>query len=61
MSETKKCMVCGETREITGSVCVPCQDRIRREALGQQSFTRDRAEQELKQHGVSPTPKKEKS
>jgi hypothetical protein len=59
MSEDiKKCMVCAKTVTVLkGGICEPCQERIRREALGEQSGVSDRAERELAQQGVPPTRK----
>jgi hypothetical protein len=59
MAEVKKrCMVCGKQVEILkGGICEPCQDRIRREALGEQAGISDRAERELAKHGVKPEKK----
>jgi predicted nucleic acid-binding Zn ribbon protein len=55
---TKKCMVCGKS--MTGpkaSICQSCQDRIRREALGEQAAANERSERELAHHGIAPTKK----
>jgi hypothetical protein len=59
MSEpNKKCMICGKTvATLKGGICDPCQDRIRREALGEQAGIGDRADRELARHGVTPTKK----
>jgi hypothetical protein len=35
----------------------PCQDRIRREALGEQAGITERADRELEKHGVKPIKK----
>ena len=59
--EPKKCMVCAKAVPLKGGICDPCQDRIRREALGQQAGERDRAETELKKHGVDPESQRKKS
>lgn len=54
----KKCMICGKAvLALKGGICEPCQDRIRREAMGEQAGLKDRADQELVSHGVKPTPK----
>ncbi len=54
----KKCMICGKSVTIAkGGICEPCQDRIRREAMGEQTGISDRADQELAKHGVTPTKK----
>jgi hypothetical protein len=55
MSEPqKKCMICGKTTAVLkGGICEPCQDRIRREALGEQAGIGERADRELASHGVS--------
>lgn len=59
--EQKKCMVCAKPAPLKGGICDPCQDRIRREALGQQAGERGRAETELKKHGVDPGSQRKKS
>jgi len=54
----KKCMVCAKpVTALKGGICEPCQDRIRREALGEQAGITDRADRELSRHGVTPTKK----
>jgi hypothetical protein len=60
MSEpTKRCMVCGKPMMVLKmSICQPCQDRIRREAMGEQAGTREQADRELAHHGVAPAKKK---
>ena len=59
--EKKKCLVCGKLFPIVrGGICDPCQDRIRREAMGEQANVRDQAERELKKQGVNPEPGKER-
>lgn len=59
MSETmKKCMICAKAAEVLkGGICQPCQDRIRREALGEQAGVSDRAEREISRQGIAPTKK----
>jgi hypothetical protein len=49
MSEApKKCMICAKPNvELKAGICNPCQDRIRREALGEQDGIADRAEREI--------------
>jgi hypothetical protein len=55
---TRKCMVCAKPAAVLkGGICEPCQDRIRREAMGEQSGVADRAERELTHHGVTPMKK----
>ena len=59
MDTTKKrCMVCGKTLDLSGSICAPCQERIRHEALGERESTRAQSEKELKKHGVTPREKR---
>jgi hypothetical protein len=54
----KKCMICGKpTMVLSGGICAPCQDRIRREALGEQADISERADRELIRHGVKPVKK----
>lgn len=60
MAPEKKCMVCGKAATLKGGICEPCQDRIRREAMGEQASTRSQAEKELKKHGVDPDRGREK-
>ncbi|HEX2929619.1 MAG TPA: hypothetical protein VHV54_07885 [Candidatus Binatia bacterium] len=59
MSEaTKKCMVCAKPAPVLkGGICEACQDRIRREAMGEQAAVSERADRELSHHGVTPTKK----
>ena len=59
MSETnKRCMICAKTvMVLKGGICEPCQERIRREAMGEQAKVNEHAERELAQHGVPPTRK----
>lgn len=53
--ERKRCMICGKLATfLKGGICDPCQDRIRREAMGEQAETAERADRELKKHGVNP-------
>lgn len=58
VEEKKKCMVCGKPVMIMkGGICEPCQDRIRREAMGEQVGMGDRADKELRRQGVNPEKK----
>ncbi len=59
MSEAaKRCMICAKPSEfLKGGICQPCQDRIRREAMGEQAGVADRAEREISHHGIAPTKK----
>lgn len=53
--EKKKCMICGKMLVgLRGGICEPCQDRIRREAMGEQAGISDQANRELTRHGVTP-------
>jgi hypothetical protein len=54
----KKCMICAKPADVlNGGICEPCQDKIRREALGEQAGASERAERELSRHGVPPSKK----
>jgi hypothetical protein len=56
--EKKKCMICAKPAEILkGGICEACQDRIRREAMGEQAGVSERAERELAKHGITPIKK----
>lgn len=59
MPEAKsKCMLCGKETEIKSTICPPCQESVRREALGKQDDMRRQAEKELERHGVDPGQKR---
>ncbi|HWP60148.1 MAG TPA: hypothetical protein VNL14_19800 [Candidatus Acidoferrales bacterium] len=47
-------MLCGKALEVPGSICAPCQERVRKEALGEWESTRAESEKELRKHGVPP-------
>ena len=56
--EEKKCMVCAKAAPVLkGGICELCQDKIRREAMGEQARTSEGAERELSRQGVAPTKK----
>ena len=50
----KRCMICGKVVELRGSICDPCQERIRHEALGERESVRTSSDKELRKHGVTP-------
>jgi len=51
----KRCMICAKPAEVLkGGICQPCQERIRREALGEQAGVADRAEREISRQGIAP-------
>jgi hypothetical protein len=52
-------MVCAkEAALIKGGICEPCQERIRRDAMGEQAALSDRADRELSKHDVTPAKNK---
>ncbi len=53
-------MVCAKLMVLKGGVCDPCNERIRREAMGEQADIRTQANKELKKHGVTPDQGKDK-
>lgn len=59
MADAKtRCMICAkETAVLKGGICEPCQDRIRREAMGEQAGISERADKELSKHGIAPAKK----
>lgn len=59
MSEIKKkCMVCAKpVLVLKGGICEACQDRIRREAMGEQARVSQNADKELNREGVGPIKK----
>ena len=59
-NEQKKCMICAKATPLKGGICEPCQERIRREAMGGQADIRAQAEKELKKHGITPDREKGK-
>ncbi|MBM4261570.1 MAG: hypothetical protein FJ145_09075 [Deltaproteobacteria bacterium] len=49
-------MICAKPSDVLkGAICEPCQDRIRREAMGEQAGVNACAERELNKHGVMPS------
>ena len=56
MSEAiRRCMICAKPTEVLkGGICQPCEERIRREALGEQAGVADRAEREISRQGIAP-------
>lgn len=51
----KRCMVCAKVMPVLkGGICEPCQEKIRREAMGEQAHANENAERELTRHGVTP-------
>jgi hypothetical protein len=53
--DKKRCMICAKPADtLKGGICEPCQDRIRREAMGEQAAIGERAERELNRQGVPP-------
>ena len=55
--EKKKCMICSKMLAVKGGICEPCEDRIRREAMGEQAGISEQADRELTRQGVTPTKK----
>ena len=54
----KKCMVCAKAVGVLkGGICELCQDKIRREAMGEQTRESEGAHRELARHGVPPSKK----
>ena len=54
----KKCMVCAKAVVVLkGGICELCQDKIRREAMGEQTRESEGAQRELARHGVPPSKK----
>jgi hypothetical protein len=54
----KKCMLCARPVAILkGRICSDWQEKIRREAMGEQAHTNAAAEHELSRDGVPPTKK----
>jgi hypothetical protein len=55
---TKRCMVCAKpTVSLKGGICEACQDKIRREAMGEQARNSEGADRELTRQGVTPVKK----
>jgi hypothetical protein len=51
-------MVCAKpTENMRGGICEVCQDKIRREAMGEQARNSESAEREVRRHGVTPDKK----
>ena len=45
------------TPVLTGGICEACQDKIRREAMGEQARAAEGADRELSHHGITPIKK----
>jgi hypothetical protein len=55
---TKKCMVCAKPApNLKGGICEICQDKIRREAMGEQARNSDSAARDLSRQGIPPVKK----
>jgi len=50
-AEEKICPICGKKGNFKGFACTPCQEKIRREALGERQKIKEEAEREIKRHG----------
>ena len=51
----KRCMVCAKTMPVLkGGICEPCEEKIRREAMGEQARASESSDHELSRHGVAP-------
>lgn len=51
--EKKYCMICGEREVESGSICPPCKEKVKKEALGDRKKIKIEAEKEKKRHGIS--------
>jgi hypothetical protein len=48
-------MVCAKTVPVLkGGICEPCEEKIRREAMGEQARASESSDHELSRHGVTP-------
>jgi predicted nucleic acid-binding Zn ribbon protein len=55
MSEQKKrCMVCGKPMDVDTSICQPCNDSIKGEAVGKQKKMVKTADKQIMKHGQKP-------
>ncbi len=53
MTTKKRCMICGiREPEGSASMCEPCKDQLRREAMGEQDKDRRQADRALHEHGT---------
>lgn len=50
----KRCMVCAQFAELSGGICQACADKIRSQAQGKRQEVRQKADKELRKHGVTP-------
>jgi len=53
-SDKKRCMVCGKLHDGGQSICPPCNESIRGEAVGKQKKAVKEARKEIKRHGQTP-------
>jgi hypothetical protein len=50
----RRCMVCGKPMDNGNSICPPCNESIKGEAIGRQKKLVKDAEKQFKQHGQKP-------
>lgn len=50
-AKEKICPVCGKKGDFKGFACDPCQEKIRREALGERQKIKQEADKEIKKYG----------
>jgi len=50
----KRCMVCAQAADLSGGICQACAEKIRGQAQGKRQDVREKAERELRKHGVTP-------
>jgi hypothetical protein len=53
-AKKKLCMICARVEVETTSICKPCSEKIRNEAVGERERIKSDAEKEIKKQGVSP-------
>ena len=57
MEKKNRCMVCGKPMDTGGTICQPCNDSIKGEAVGKRKKLVKTADKAIKGHGQEP-PKK---
>jgi hypothetical protein len=50
----QRCMVCAKFADLSGGICQACADKIRGQAQGKRREVREKADRELRKHGITP-------
>ncbi len=51
----RTCILCGKKEPMLGYICIGCQEKIQKEAMGRRKEMREAAETALRSCGVTPS------